>query len=102
MGIYRPPYSNKNKMTTNKFLDVFIDYLVEFLPYFKNIVIRGDFNIHMNNNEDPNSQNLNTTFNTCGLKNCVSFGTHIKENILDLVIGEVESDVIITSNGWLS
>ena len=96
LAIYRPPYSAKNKSTTSIFLDEFTDYLTEFLPANKNIIICGDFNFHVNDKENSDAQILEDTLQACGLQNYVNFETHIRGNTLDLVIGETNSSVRIT------
>ena len=52
IGIYHPLYSGYNLTTNNMFLDDLTEWLAESLVNDKNIIIMGDFNIHINKRED--------------------------------------------------
>ena len=47
IGIYHPPYSGCNLTINNMFTDDLTEWLVESLLNDKNIIIMGDFNIHI-------------------------------------------------------
>ena len=49
--IYHPPYTAKCPCTDAMFLDDFTNWFSERLPDYKNVVITGDFNIHINNQD---------------------------------------------------
>ena len=49
IGIYHPPYSISNSITNVIFLDDLMEWLSEQTSQDKNIILAGDFNIHVNN-----------------------------------------------------
>ena len=71
------------------FLDEVTDFLATFLVEYNNIIIMGDFNIHVNNTNDPDAQIFLDTMEALGLDNHVNFSTHNRGNTLDLVLAEV-------------
>ena len=48
VAIYHPPYSATNNSTNAKLIDEFTEYLVDSIMTYNNIVILGDFNLHIN------------------------------------------------------
>ena len=91
IGIYHPPYSSSNPFTSGQFLDEFIEWLVDVLSSYNNIIICGDFNIQVNNCDvDPEVQIFLDTIEALGLKIQNSFKpTYRSDNTLDLVMTEV-------------
>ena len=83
MAIYHPPYSATNNNTNAKFIDEFTEYLAESITMYNNIVILGDFNLHINNQENPDTGIFIYTITALGLDQHVDFATHNKGNILD-------------------
>ena len=47
ISIYRPPYSMKNPVNFSTFTDEFSDWVANHLPKHNNIIIGGDFNVHI-------------------------------------------------------
>ena len=91
IGIYHPPYSSSNTFTNDQNLDDFIEWLVDVLSSYSNIIICGDFNIQVNNCDvDPEAQIFLNTIEALGVKIQNSFNpTHRSGNTLDLVMTEV-------------
>ena len=50
--VYRPPYSTEHKVTVSVFLREFSDYLESFVLSKEQILIAGDFNIHVDDTRD--------------------------------------------------
>ena len=48
IAIYRPPYSATNQETVTKFMDKFTVWLASISSSFSNMMLLGDFNIHIN------------------------------------------------------
>ena len=46
--VYHPPYSNMCPVTNSMFIDDFTEWLPSQLVRYDNILLVGDFNIHMN------------------------------------------------------
>ena len=78
LGVYRPPDGS-----IPQFLDIFTELLVDILTCNTNLVVLGDFNIHVN---DTNNPNANMT--ALGLKQHVEGPTHKSGNCLDLFLTE--------------
>ena len=55
LAIYHPPPSPKHRHTVNEFVTEFVNFLADILVNFTgDLIIAGDFNIHVNDedNED--------------------------------------------------
>ena len=87
-AIYHPPYTNKNHITNNMFIDDFTDWLAEEIMLHDNLLILGDFNLHINDLDNPNTDIFLDTVTAIGLNQHVNFTTHQLGNILDLVMSE--------------
>ena len=105
LAVYDPPYLDKAPITNAMFLDEVTDFLATFLVKHNNIIITGNFNIHVNNTNDPEPLLYRTevaipkpalkrqTITSCNIKDVViedlvkelDLGTIDGENINDLV-----------------
>ncbi|XP_077994476.1 uncharacterized protein LOC144448196 [Glandiceps talaboti] len=88
LGIYRPPYSKQHQSTVSDFIKEFLTLLESWLPANNNIVIAGDFNIHIDDKEDTNACSFVDSMDAIGLDIRVDFATHGEGNHLDLIITE--------------
>ena len=89
VAIYHPPYSMAKPVTNASFIDEFSNWLPDKLLSHKNIIIAGDFNLHVN---DPNNEDAGIfldTLTALGLVQHVAFPTHRSDNTLDLIITEI-------------
>ena len=104
LGIYHPPYSTSQKITNSMFLDKLTDHLTEWMSSFRSILIRGDFNIHTDDTEDPDTQIFHDTMEALGLQQHVTFPTHETGNTLDLIFTEITSklDIKIFKGRYIS
>ena len=91
MAVYHPPYSNINKSTNGQFIDEFAEFLVDFLTEYSNVIIMGDFNIRLDNTEDPDVTACIDTMSALGLNQHVNFSTHKNGGILDHIYSETIS-----------
>ena len=55
-AIYHSQYLETYQVTNNQFLDDFSEFLAEVLAEHRNLVITGDFNLHVNNSEDQGGE----------------------------------------------
>ncbi|XP_061762014.1 uncharacterized protein LOC133556275 [Nerophis ophidion] len=89
--IYRPPgpYSD--------FISEFSEFVADLVMHADNIIIMGDFNIHMNTPSDPPSVALQTIIDSCGLTQIINEPTHRSSNTIDLALvkGITVSEVMI-------
>ena len=89
MGVYHPP----DLTTINEFHNSFLDFVGNLRLEYRNSVILGDFNIHINSMDSGDANQFLQTMEAMGLKQKVEYPTHIKGNILDLIfIDEFKAD----------
>ena len=81
--VYHPPYSERAPITNAMFLEEVTDFLTTFLVEHNNIIITGDFNIHVNNTNDPVAQIFLDTMEALGLDNHVNFVMHMCQSTID-------------------
>lgn len=94
IGLYRPPYTAKNRYTNDKFVSDFLEFCEDKIPDLKNIMFLGDFNLHIDGDE-YSIQDFNTSLTAMGLCQHVYFSTHSKGNILDLCITEKVNGITV-------
>ena len=95
LDIYHPPYSTSQKITNSMFLDELTDHLTEWMSSFRNFLIGGNFNIHIDDTEDRDAQIFNDTMEALALQQHVMFPTHQPGNTLDLIFTEITSKLDI-------
>ena len=72
---------------------------------YSNIILMGDFNIHVSNEDDADKMTFLDTIEAFGLEQWVDKPTHRSDNILDLVVSEAEGTtkpVRCTTGGFIS
>ena len=95
--IYRPPYSATNQETVTKFVDEFTVWLASISGSFSNMIVLGDFNIHINDENDNEASIFVDTMIALGFNQHVSFPMHRAGNILDLVFTETCNSIEVKS-----
>ena len=80
VSIYHPPYNNKTKVTNADFMDEYTDWFAETSANDKNLVICGDYNMHVNNPDDEDAASFLETNEALGLMQHVTFATHSSGN----------------------
>ena len=66
------------------FHNEFTEWIGENLANDKNLVITGDFNVHVNDQRDPDVQIFSAITSALGLNQHIKFSTHRAGNTLDL------------------
>ncbi len=84
--VYRPPYSEQHPVTVNTFLSEFSNFLETLVLCSEPILICGDFNIHVDVQNDVDAIKFLELLESMGLENHVFFQTHESGHALDLVI----------------
>ena len=79
--MYRPPDTN-----VLKFCQEFSDYMELNIISNTELILMGDFNIHINNSLNLDATPFEDTLETFGLHNHINFATHQLQNTLDLII----------------
>ena len=95
IAVYTPPYSSVNQTTLNTFLNEFPHWLSTKITEDKNIVVVGDFNVHVNDECDIDANIFNDMMIAMGLKQWVTFPTHCNGNTLDLVMTQLGSKLTV-------
>lgn len=88
LAVYRPPYSTKIGNLTSLFIDEFTEHIIDFLANNENVLVLGDFNIHYENDTDPDVQIFRDMMTALELKEQVGHPTHKCGHHLDLIFGE--------------
>ena len=90
--IYRPPYSEQHPISVNVFMEEFGDFVSDVFLNCNRCCFVGDFNLHVNNPFDVDSQSFNDLLNSFCLNQIVTVPTHTSGNTLDLVLVRENSD----------
>ena len=75
------------------FLDEYVEFLADVLADHRNILILGDFNIHINSKDDPDAEVFSDMMEALELDQHTNFSTHRSGNTLDPVFTEVISSL---------
>jgi hypothetical protein len=89
--IYRPPGS------CTKFFEE-LDQLFSEINHRDDITVMGDFNIHVDNKNDPETVTFQRLLEQYGWVQLISSPTHEKGHTLDLVLTKVNSNILLPSN----
>ena len=73
LGLYHPPKSKVNKYSNSDFIEEFLELMVEMILIYDNLMIMGDFNLHLNNLDDLNTDFFIDTIKALGLQQEVNF-----------------------------
>ena len=71
------------------FINDITEFLTKALSEHQNIILAGDFNIHINNWDDPEANILMDAMIALGLKQHINFITHHSGNTLHLIFTEI-------------
>ena len=95
IGIYH--LSNTKNCSNQVFINELLKMLEEIQSCNLQLIIMGNFNLHVNNKEDNDVQQFLDMLQASGLHQLVEFMAHKHGNILDFVIIESASDVKISN-----
>ena len=70
------------------FIDDFMEFMADVIAEYSNLIVVGDFNIHINKDNNPNALIFMDTMVALGLKQHTKGSTHRSGNCLDLVFTE--------------
>ncbi len=105
--MYRPPATAGITNSITRFTDEFMDIVQETLVNNDNVILTGDFNIHVDDEGDPDAQNFLDCMTAMGLTQHVHEFTHKKLHTLDLLfsnssprlnIGNVYTGVFVSDH----
>ena len=90
IAVYHPPYSEKNPISNAMFIDDITEFLAEALSQHQNIIAASDFNMHKNDQDDPEANIFMDTIMALGLQQHTNFTTHCSGNTLALIFTEIK------------
>ena len=85
LAIYHPPASTQHKTSNSDFIDQLTYLLTTIGSKNTNIVLLGDLNLHIDNPEDRDADQLIATLEAFGLEQHIKFPTHQLSHTLDLI-----------------
>ena len=97
VSIYRPPNTTINQITDAQFTTDFAEWIPNITMQYKNTIILGDFNIHINDRMDANASIFQDIMAATGLSQWVDFPSHKLGNTLDLVFTKCSSNIVVSS-----
>lgn len=83
LGIYRPPPSTVHTTTISQFTDEFLENLQDDIISSTNLIILGDFNIHIDDDNDADAQTFKDCTTAIGLEQHIGSYTHNQGHTLD-------------------
>ena len=92
--IYSQPYSDEHRVSTNAFFTEFSNYLQSILLSKEQLLITGDFNIHVDIVDDPDSLKLLAILESLDLRQHVSQRIHVHGHTLDLIITRYSDQIV--------
>ena len=95
LGIYRPAVGSPVE-----FLTEFTKWITYVVVQDTNLLVAGDFNLHINNKNDENAANFKESMVAFGLVQHVTRPTHKPGNILDLILWKTVLKLISTAAYW--
>ena len=98
LTIYRPESSPKNRYTMSEFFSEFSSLLALYHGGNHELMIMGDFNLHINKPHLTNVIKFNEILEMFSLTQHVKSPTHNAGNILDLVITRKDSNLLTECN----
>ena len=93
--IYRPPYSSEHPVPLSVFLTDFSDYLESLCLCKEQLLITGDFNIHVDDMYDLDAKKFLDVLASFGLEQHVDQPTHHSGHTLDLTITRMSETLVV-------
>ena len=96
--IFRPPYSETHPVATSLFYSQFSEYLESVVLNTDPVLIIGDFNIHVDCDDNTYSVKLLELFESVGLDQHVHTPTYCSGHTLDLIVTRQTDQIIASSS----
>ena len=97
VSIYHPPPSELHKHPITAFTDEFLEKYAEFDVKYNNMLIVGDFNIHVEDVTNGDAEQFVDMCKAIGLDQPVNLTTHHHGHTLDLVLTELKSAIQVSN-----
>ena len=95
LAIYHPPVGSQYVRDNVSFITELADQLTELMQTYSNLVVLGDFNIHVNDHSNADAIFLTDAMFALGFDQHVKSATHSAGNTLDLIFTHHKSTVSI-------
>ena len=92
--IYRPPPSKQNGFTNRVFFDEWTSYLDGLAVVSQDLVITGDLNFHLDNQDAAGTRQFSSSLESYGLVHHVTTATHIQGHTLDVLITREDGSIL--------
>ena len=92
--IYRPPYSADHPVSTSVFVTEFSEYLESLVLCKEQLLITGDFNIHVDDGNDVEGRRFMDMLISFGLNQHVNQTTHCNGHTLDLIVTRMSESLV--------
>ena len=92
--IYRPPYSESNKLSPAVFINEFEQLLCSLSSKSRHTVILGDFNLHFDSDSSNDVNRTKDLTKQCSMEQLISNSTHRAGHILNWVIVEKNYETV--------
>ena len=93
--IYRPPYSEKHRVTTATCLTN-LNYLSKAVQTTHSLVIAGDLNIHMETDTGADKIRMCDVLSICDLTQHVTVSMHVSGHTLYVIISRHNSEFLLS------
>ena len=94
LSLYRPPPSKTNGLKISTFNEEFANFIQGFTLSGGELLLLGDFNIHVNDPNDTNARYFTDLIQSANLKQHVTVQTHKNGNTLDLILTRDENPLV--------
>ena len=94
--VYRPPYSEAHPITPRVFFEEFGSYLETIILSPESFILTGDYNFHVDVEDNPDARTFLDLLASMGLKQHVNVLTHVSGHTLDLLMTR-EHDPVTSS-----
>ena len=92
--VYHPPSTSAGQVTDSIFIEEFLDLVEDLVTKHKNLVILGDFNLHVNDPSATDAIIFIDAMSALGFNQIVKKATHETGNKLELIFLEQDEDPV--------
>ena len=96
LSVYHPPYSEAHPITPRVFSEEFGSYLETIILSPESLILTGDYNFHVDVEDNPDARAFLDLLASMGLKQHVNVPTRVSDHTLDLMRMR-EHDPVISS-----
>ena len=94
---YITPYTNSSKSTNQDFFDKFTEWGTDILASNNSLLLLGNFNIHIDEENNDDAANFRDTMETLDMTQLIKFSTHKANHIIDHIYTEHFSNIKVTN-----